>query len=483
MMRTLDGGRLAIFRRVELPGALPAIFSGARVAATYAAVGAVFGEWAGSSSGLGFVMLQAEPALDTARIFAAVLILSAIALGLYALVSLAERLLVPWNREVVHVLDQLPALAACGLVALVPAAAAGGTQVTLTLDWTPNPDHVGFYYARDTGLFRQSRPRRRDPRAVRSDRAAQARRARQERPRGLLRAGALLRRGEKLPVVAVAAVVPQPLNSIMAIEPEGEAGRRSPRQDDRDHRRPLRLRRPRHRARAPPASRATTSRSSPSATTCCRRCSRTGSTPCSASTATSKGSSSSARAEADDHPARPRRRPVLRRARPRRELVRLSSTRLTPTWCSDSCAPSARHRRRAQPPAALARDPAEGDRQRRGVPRSGDTGDARAARRDHGSRLHADGGVAAVRRVDAQTRIAEARGPHRIGDDDAVPAAQLLEGPQGEQHAAGERDAGLRHGEDVRQPARRAGLQRLAAERIRKPVGGDAVRRPVQGKE
>jgi putative hydroxymethylpyrimidine transport system permease protein len=99
MMRTLDADRGAIFRRVELPGALPAVFSGARVAATYAAVGAVFGEWAGSSSGLGFVMLQSQPALETARIFAAVLILSAIALGLYGLVSLAERLLLPWERE------------------------------------------------------------------------------------------------------------------------------------------------------------------------------------------------------------------------------------------------------------------------------------------------------------------------------------------------------------------------------------------------
>jgi putative hydroxymethylpyrimidine transport system permease protein len=96
MMRTLHGGRLAIFRRVELPSALPAIFSGARVAATYAAVGAVFGEWAGSSAGLGFVILQAQPALDTARIFACVVVLSALALALYALVGLAERLLVPW---------------------------------------------------------------------------------------------------------------------------------------------------------------------------------------------------------------------------------------------------------------------------------------------------------------------------------------------------------------------------------------------------
>jgi putative hydroxymethylpyrimidine transport system permease protein len=99
MMRTLHGGRLAIFRRVEFPGALPALFSGARVAATYAAVGAVFGEWAGSTNGLGFVILQAQPALETARIFAAVVVLSALALALYALVAIAERLLVPWQPE------------------------------------------------------------------------------------------------------------------------------------------------------------------------------------------------------------------------------------------------------------------------------------------------------------------------------------------------------------------------------------------------
>lgn len=97
MMRTLHGDRIDIFRRVEWPGALPSIFSGARIAATYAAVGAVFAEWAGSSSGLGFVILQAQPALATPRIFAAVIVLSAIALALYGLVSLAERILVPWH--------------------------------------------------------------------------------------------------------------------------------------------------------------------------------------------------------------------------------------------------------------------------------------------------------------------------------------------------------------------------------------------------
>jgi putative hydroxymethylpyrimidine transport system permease protein len=102
MMHTLHGDRIAIFRRVELPGALPPIFSGLRIAATYAAVGAVFGEWAGSSSGLGFVMLQSQPSLDTPRIFACVLVLTMLALGLYGLVALAERLIVPWHQEVVR---------------------------------------------------------------------------------------------------------------------------------------------------------------------------------------------------------------------------------------------------------------------------------------------------------------------------------------------------------------------------------------------
>lgn len=99
MMRTLNATRIGLFRRVEFPGALPSIFSGARIAATYAAVGAVFAEWAGSSSGLGFVILQSQPALETARIFAAVIILSVLALALYGTVTLTERLLVPWERD------------------------------------------------------------------------------------------------------------------------------------------------------------------------------------------------------------------------------------------------------------------------------------------------------------------------------------------------------------------------------------------------
>lgn len=99
LMRTLDASRWGIFKRVELPSALPLLFSGARVAATFAAIGAVFGEWSGSTAGLGYVMLQAAPSLETERTLAAVVILTAISLALFLAVSLAERLLVPWARE------------------------------------------------------------------------------------------------------------------------------------------------------------------------------------------------------------------------------------------------------------------------------------------------------------------------------------------------------------------------------------------------
>jgi len=96
MMRTLDASRWAILRRVEFPAALPTIFSGLRIAATFAAIGAVFGEWSGSSQGLGYVMLAATPNLLTARIFAAIVLLTAVALVLFGVVSLLERICAPW---------------------------------------------------------------------------------------------------------------------------------------------------------------------------------------------------------------------------------------------------------------------------------------------------------------------------------------------------------------------------------------------------
>jgi len=97
MMRSLDASRMAIFRRVEAPTALPGIFTGARIAAAVAVIGAVFGEWAGSDKGLGHLILQDNAQLMTARMFASVFVLSLIAIALYALIGLLERAVVRWR--------------------------------------------------------------------------------------------------------------------------------------------------------------------------------------------------------------------------------------------------------------------------------------------------------------------------------------------------------------------------------------------------
>jgi putative hydroxymethylpyrimidine transport system permease protein len=91
MMRTLDAGSWRTLWRVEVPSALPYLFSGAKIAVVISVIGAVFGEWAGSDSGLGHLILTAQGQLLTARVFAAVVLLSAVAITLFAALSLVER--------------------------------------------------------------------------------------------------------------------------------------------------------------------------------------------------------------------------------------------------------------------------------------------------------------------------------------------------------------------------------------------------------
>ena len=99
MMRTLHASRAGVLRRLELPAAMPQFFSGARVAVAIAAIGAVLGELVGADSGLGYLITQAQGSLLTARVFAAVVVLSAIAITLFGVVSLAQRTLAPWTRK------------------------------------------------------------------------------------------------------------------------------------------------------------------------------------------------------------------------------------------------------------------------------------------------------------------------------------------------------------------------------------------------
>lgn len=96
LMRTFDASRVRTFWHVELPSALPGVFTGAKIAVAVSVIGAVFAEYTGSNSGLGYVILVSEPQLLVARGVAAVVILSLFAIALFSLLGLAERLVLPW---------------------------------------------------------------------------------------------------------------------------------------------------------------------------------------------------------------------------------------------------------------------------------------------------------------------------------------------------------------------------------------------------
>jgi putative hydroxymethylpyrimidine transport system permease protein len=97
MMRTLGAGRAQLLLRAEAPAALPYAFSGAKVAVAVAVIGAVFGELAAGNEGLGDLIRSANAQLLMARVFAAVTVLSLIAIGLFALLTLLERRLITWK--------------------------------------------------------------------------------------------------------------------------------------------------------------------------------------------------------------------------------------------------------------------------------------------------------------------------------------------------------------------------------------------------
>jgi putative hydroxymethylpyrimidine transport system permease protein len=109
-MRRVDPGLLDLarlhnataaqtFRLIRLPGALPGLVSGLRMAATLAPIGAIIGEWVGASQGLGLMMMHANARMQTDVMFAALVLVAVIALALRAAVDLLTRDWAPWAPE------------------------------------------------------------------------------------------------------------------------------------------------------------------------------------------------------------------------------------------------------------------------------------------------------------------------------------------------------------------------------------------------
>jgi ABC-type nitrate/sulfonate/bicarbonate transport system permease component len=98
LLRSMGASRWGVFRRLQLPGAMPYFFAGLRIAITYAVVGAIFAEYVGASSGLGIFMSEQANQFRTDLVYAAVAVTAAVSLGLFALTYLVQRLAIPWYR-------------------------------------------------------------------------------------------------------------------------------------------------------------------------------------------------------------------------------------------------------------------------------------------------------------------------------------------------------------------------------------------------
>jgi len=96
LMRAMGAGRWQIFYHVKFPAALPYFFSGLKISASYAIVGAVISEWLGGFEGLGVYMTRVKKAYAFDRMFAVIILIVIISLLLMALVDLIRRVSMPW---------------------------------------------------------------------------------------------------------------------------------------------------------------------------------------------------------------------------------------------------------------------------------------------------------------------------------------------------------------------------------------------------
>lgn len=98
LLRTMNASEWQIFRYAKMPAAAEQFFSGLRISATYAIVGAVIAEWLGGFTGLGVYMTRVRKSFQYDRMFAVIIITSALSLALMRGVDLLERFCMPWKR-------------------------------------------------------------------------------------------------------------------------------------------------------------------------------------------------------------------------------------------------------------------------------------------------------------------------------------------------------------------------------------------------
>lgn len=96
LLRTMGASRLQMFRLVRFPGALPHMFTGLRISATYAVLSAIFAEYVGAYKGLGIWMSESKSAFRTDLVFGAIGICALVSITLFTLIAIAARVVMPW---------------------------------------------------------------------------------------------------------------------------------------------------------------------------------------------------------------------------------------------------------------------------------------------------------------------------------------------------------------------------------------------------
>lgn len=99
LLKSMGASSWDIYKIVKLPAALPSFFSGLKISGTYSIMAAVIGEWVGGRRGLGIYMLRVKNSFATDRVFAAILVIVLLSIGVLKLIGFIESKAMPWNKE------------------------------------------------------------------------------------------------------------------------------------------------------------------------------------------------------------------------------------------------------------------------------------------------------------------------------------------------------------------------------------------------
>ncbi|MDY0234796.1 MAG: ABC transporter permease [Gudongella sp.] len=96
LIKSMGATKLQLYKMVKLPAALPSFFSGLKISATYSIMGATIGEWVGGKNGLGVYMLRVKHSFATDKVFAAIIIITLLSIGMLKIISFIEKRSMPW---------------------------------------------------------------------------------------------------------------------------------------------------------------------------------------------------------------------------------------------------------------------------------------------------------------------------------------------------------------------------------------------------